>query len=92
MSRPRVSDPSIASRFQVLNLSANALTSITDNPFHGLKLLETLLLAHNQINRVSLDAFVVLTNLKVLSLSYNRFTVSRVACAPRASAHSRCAS
>ena len=57
-------------------MSANALTAVVSKPFSGLLLLETLLLSRNQINETSADSFVPLTNLKVLSLSDNRLTVS----------------
>lgn len=59
-------------------MSANALSSITKKPFEGLNLLETLLLANNQINETSAESFAVLSKLTTLSLSDNRLTVSEV--------------
>lgn len=59
-------------------MSANALSSITKNPFEGLHSLEMLLLANNQINETSAESFAVLSKLTTLSLSDNRLTVSEV--------------
>lgn len=62
---------------QVLNVSANALSSLTTKPFDGLQSLEILVLTGNQINETSVVTFSSLPNLKFLSLSDNRLTVSR---------------
>lgn len=61
---------------QVLNLSANALSYVTKQPFQTLQSLETLLLANNQINETSGESFAPLSKLKILSLRHNRLTVS----------------
>ncbi|KAA0715369.1 Matrix-remodeling-associated protein 5 [Triplophysa tibetana] len=65
----------ISTRVQRINLGFNTINHITDVSFHGLRLLELLMMHGNNVQNIPDGAFQDLESLQILKLSYNKLRI-----------------